>query len=58
MGKQNFEDLIQRIDALEEKIDKITEMMKLYMEEENYFIAETAGCIATLKSIVEKKSRS
>lgn len=58
MKDKNFEDLTQRIDALEEKIDKITEMLKVYMEEENYFIAETAGCIATLKNIYEKKSRS
>ena len=28
----NIEDLNQKIDALEEKIDKITEMLKVYME--------------------------
>ncbi len=58
MTENEFKELSQSIEDLETKIDKVYELVRVYMEESNYFIAETAGALVTLKNIYSKKSRS
>ena len=57
MTGKEFEELEKRMDDLEEKLDKITNMIELYMEESSWFISETAGALVTIQTLYEKKRR-
>lgn len=58
MTKNESTELLQRLDDLEEKIDRINTLIETYMEEQAWFTSEAAGAIITLKCLYEKKSRS
>lgn len=58
MTKEEYEELAERLDDTEKKLDELKIMLKAYLEEVNWFIAESAGAMATLKNLYVKKSRS
>ena len=48
-------DVIDRLESLDTKVDKIYVLIKEYMDETNWFVAESAGAIATLQNLYEEK---